>query len=129
MFASHKLPRVFVVDDEPIIASTSAAILSLHGFNATAFTSPEEALRAACKEIPDILLTDVVMPRLSGVELSILMRKIYPDCKVLLFSGQVNLADMLESAQDRGHDFELLSKPVAPLALVARVRRLAGCAA
>lgn len=122
-------PRVFVVDDEWIIASTTAAILRLHGFDAKAFDSPHEAFRAACDENPDILLADVLMPRLSGVKLGILMKMVCPDCEVLLFSGHSNVAHMLASGDADGHGFELLSKPVQPLELIARVRHLALCAA
>jgi CheY-like chemotaxis protein len=63
--------RVFVVDDENIIASTLALILQHKGFDATPFTKPFEALRAACSQAPDLLVTNVVMPLLSGIELAI----------------------------------------------------------
>jgi len=48
--------RVFVVDDEPVIASTLAAILKLHGYSATAFTFPLEALVAARSKAPDLVI-------------------------------------------------------------------------
>lgn len=60
-------PNVFVVDDEEIIASTVAGILNMRGkFHAKAFTKPLEALSAARVEAPDLLITDVAMPLLSG---------------------------------------------------------------
>jgi CheY-like chemotaxis protein len=47
------------VDDEPVIASTLAAILRLHGYSATFFTSPFEALVAAKLTPPDLVISDV----------------------------------------------------------------------
>lgn len=67
----HSGSCIFVVDDEAVIASTLAAILRLHGYSATAFTSPLEALAAAQLDAPDFLVSDVAMPVLSGVDLAI----------------------------------------------------------
>jgi CheY-like chemotaxis protein len=113
--------RIFVVDDEPIIGATLAAILNMNGFAARAFTSPLEALEAARADAPDLLISDVVMPRLSGVELAIRMKALYPRCKVLLFSGQEQTTDLLPSGPLLGHNFRLLSKPVLPMKLLAEI--------
>jgi len=79
--------RIFIVDDEHVITSTLAMILRNQGFEATSFTEPLDALEAALCEAPDLLISDVMMPRLSGIELAIEVRKHCPECKVLLFSG------------------------------------------
>ena len=61
-------PRcIFIVDDEPVIASSLAAILKISGFSVKFFTSPLEALAAACLELPDLVILDVAMPGISGV--------------------------------------------------------------
>ena len=80
--------RVLVVDDESTIASTLAAILRLSGYRAESFTNPLEALSSTMEEPPDLLISDVVMPQMSGVELAIQIRALCPLCKILLFSGQ-----------------------------------------
>jgi CheY-like chemotaxis protein len=116
--------RVYVVDDEPVIASTLAAILNASGFHATAFTSAEDAIRAAECEGPSLLISDVVMPGMNGVDLAIHLKSLCPKCKVLLFSGQAATNDLLESASKSGHDFELLSKPIHPKDLLAAIRKL-----
>jgi CheY-like chemotaxis protein len=118
------VPRVFVVDDEPVIASTLATILRLHGYSATSFTSPLEALTAAQSKAPDLLIADVAMPDISGIDMAILMKAQYPDCKILLFSGQAETADLLFDARTEGHDFTLLQKPVHPSAMLAKIRAL-----
>jgi DNA-binding response OmpR family regulator len=113
--------RIFVVDDEPIIASTLGEILRRQGFDVTSFTDPLKALEALHTKAPDLMILDVVMPEMSGIDLAIVVRATFPNCIVLLFSGQVATSQLLESAKNRGHNFEVLSKPVPPTELLARV--------
>ncbi len=112
---------VLVVDDESVIAETVAAILSRSGYAAmTAFDGPE-ALEMALLSPPELLITDVSLPGMSGIELAITIRRIFPDCKVLLFSGHAATAGLMAGAQRAGHTFTLLSKPVHPKELLAWV--------
>jgi DNA-binding NtrC family response regulator len=113
---------VFVVDDESVISSTLAAILQNQGFDAKPFTEPLEALRAACAEAPDLLITDVMMPQFSGIDLAIQVKKHCPDCKVLLFSGHAATDHLFDRARADGHRFELLSKPVHPSDLLNKIK-------
>jgi DNA-binding NtrC family response regulator len=122
MSAESLRPRVFVVDDETVIANTLGVILRQQGFEAHSFSLPLEALSAAREMAPDLLISDVVMPLLSGIELAIQLREVCPDCKVLLFSGQAATVSMLEAARASGHDFEVLSKPVHPADLLKKIR-------
>jgi CheY-like chemotaxis protein len=124
--ASCPVPRIFVVDDEYVIASTLAVLLDINGFSARAFTQPGEALSAAHEEAPDLLLTDVAMPGLSGIDLAIRIKALHPGCKILLFSGQARSLDLLEDARQRGHYFRLLAKPVHPSELLLEVEMLRG---
>jgi DNA-binding NtrC family response regulator len=121
--AENHSQTVFVVDDEPIIASTVAAILNVSGFQATAFTDAETALEAARTMKPSLLITDVVMPGMNGIDLAIQFKSVCPECKVLLFSGQATSGDLLSAAREAGHDFELLLKPIHPKDLLAAIKR------
>jgi len=114
-------PRIFVVDDEQIIAVTLAAILNQAGFHAIAFHLPLEALKAAQTDQPDLLLTDVMMPKLSGIDLAIQVRELLPLCKVLLFSGVPDTADLLSKSAAQGHTFQVLAKPIHPTELINEV--------
>jgi DNA-binding NtrC family response regulator len=113
---------VFVVDDEHVISSTLSAILNMSGFKAESFDQPESAIAAAQNVKPDLLITDVMMPGMTGIELAIHFRKAHPQCKVLLFSGQAATSNLLEEARAQGHDFELLAKPVHPTELLKKIR-------
>jgi DNA-binding NtrC family response regulator len=114
--------RVLVVDDEEVIASTLAMILRLSGFAPEFFTNPNEALNTARITAPHMLISDVVMPQMSGIDLAIRVKEICPECKVLLFSGQAVTMDLLRTARMSGYEFQILQKPIHPKDLLAAVR-------
>jgi DNA-binding NtrC family response regulator len=114
-------PVVLVVDDESVIADTLAEILNRKGYAAIPTYDAEEALETALVMPPELLLTDVVLPGMSGIELAIRVKRIFPDCKILLFSGQAATTEMLTSANRAGHRFELLNKPIHPNDLLSHV--------
>ena len=114
--------KVLVVDDQRLIVDTIAEILESAGFEAVPVYDPWEALDVAARSQPDYLLTDVLMPRMNGVELAIAIRKMYPAVKILLFSGQAGISEILLEAQKRGFEFELIPKPIHPLKLVERLK-------
>jgi DNA-binding NtrC family response regulator len=123
--AHPRSTRIFVVDDETVIAATLAMILKTSGFDARSFTNPLEALSAADAEPPQLLITDVVMPEMLGTDLAIEMKRRCPDCKILLFSGQAATSDLLAKARSEGHEFNLLTKPVHPADLLREIRKTA----
>jgi len=112
---------VLVVDDESVIAETVAAILSQSGYAVTTAYDGPEALEIALLSPPELLITDVSLPGMTGIELAITIRRIFPDCKVLLFSGHAATAGLLAGAERAGHSFTLLSKPVHPKDLLSWV--------
>ena len=115
-------PRILVADDERVIADSLAMILNLSGFEARAVYSGESALELAAEFKPEMLISDVIMGGLSGIDAAIQMRALYPQVKILLFSGQAATADLLEKARAQGYEFDILSKPVHPQDLLARLR-------
>jgi DNA-binding NarL/FixJ family response regulator len=58
---------------------------------------------------------------MNGIELAISIKRIFPDCKILLFSGQAATSDLIVAARSAGHHFSLLNKPVHPKDLLSRV--------
>jgi CheY-like chemotaxis protein len=116
--------RVLVVDDEQLIAESVAEILRTDGFDAIAAFSGDQALQLTRELCPDIVLTDVLMPDMDGVETAIRIREACPRTRILLFSGQAATSDLLERAKSKGHQFELLPKPLHPTRLIAAINRV-----
>ena len=114
-------PVVLVVDDEKVIADTLSIILKQSGFSViTAYDGPT-ALQLASDFKPDLLISDVMMPGMTGIELAITLTGLIPRCKILLFSGQAATVDLLEEARSLGHDFTTLTKPVHPTDMLKRI--------
>ena len=117
-----KKPRVLVIDDEQVIADTLAKILDLNGYDASAVYTGTAAVESARALQPELVISDVIMPDMNGIEVAIRIRAFLPNCKILLFSGQAATADLLENARARGHEFEILAKPVHPSDLLAKLK-------
>jgi CheY-like chemotaxis protein len=112
---------VLVVDDERIIADTLSIILTKSGFSVMTAYDGMSALELAANRAPDLLISDVMMPGMTGVELAIAMTQTIPACKVLLFSGQAATVDLLEKSRAAGHEFTALTKPVHPTVLLKHI--------
>jgi CheY-like chemotaxis protein len=115
-------PRVLVADDERVIADTLVMILNQSGFDARAVYSGEKAVELASAFKPEMLISDVIMVDLTGIDAAIQIRSLFPKIKILLFSGQAATADLLEKARAQGYEFEILAKPVHPQDLLAKLR-------
>jgi CheY-like chemotaxis protein len=110
--------RVLILDDEQIIANTLALILNRNGFDACAVYNAQDAIDIATRLSPDVLISDVVMEGMTGIDAAIRISELVPNCRIILFSGQAATADLLQRAQVDGHRFELLVKPIHPRALL-----------
>jgi CheY-like chemotaxis protein len=114
--------KVLVADDEKVIADTLAVILNQNGFDASAVYTGTAAVERAKAVRPDLVISDVIMPDMNGIDAAIKIRALLPGCKILLFSGQAATADLLETARQQGHEFEILAKPVHPQDLLAKLK-------
>ncbi len=119
---SGNRPKVLVADDEKVIADTLAIILNQNGFDASAVYTGTAAVERARTLRPDLIISDVIMPDMNGIDAAIKIRAFHPTCKILLFSGQAATADLLETARQQGHEFEILAKPVHPQDLLAKLK-------
>ena len=113
--------KILVIDDETAIADSLAEILSDHGYEVMAAYDGPTAIAKAREICPDVVVCDVVMPQLNGVDTVIAIRQICPDARVFLFSGQAGTTDILKNARAKGHSFELLPKPMHPDELLGRL--------
>src|SRR5579875_4195034 len=114
--------RILVVDDERVIADTIVQILNRNGFIAEAAYGGKEAIEKATRNCPDLILSDVLMPEVDGVEAAITIQEQCPDTRIVLFSGQAATVEILARAREQGHTFELLPKPIHPTELIKRLR-------
>lgn len=82
-----------------------ALALNYRGFDSKAAFSGEEAVAAAAEFTPDVVVSDVLMGGISGIEAAIQIRRVFPEIRIILYYAQVAPADMLEMA--RAHGFQL----------------------
>jgi CheY-like chemotaxis protein len=116
--------RILVADDEKIIADTLKLILAQAGYDVTIVYDGIAAVETARELCPDLFLSDVYMPRLSGIDAAIEICSTLPHCKVLLFSGQANLRELRREMGTKCHRFEVCSKPIHPTELLSRLEEL-----
>lgn len=118
----ERLRRVLIVDDDRLIADTLADILNDSGnFVAVAAYDGASALEQARHTGVDILITDVVMPEMNGVELAKAMQSICPKARIVLLSGQAQTRDLTRQAERQGYSFELWAKPMHPDEVLQRL--------
>src|SRR6202035_3678172 len=116
--------RVLVIDDEVDIADSLADILILHGYDAVACHDGLSAIESARSQCPSIVVSDVIMPKLNGVDTAAAIYEFCPEVRILLLSGQALTTDILEKARASGHEFEILPKPIHPYLLLKKISLL-----
>jgi CheY-like chemotaxis protein len=124
MLVEKAKTRVLIVDNERVIADTLALILRQNGFDASVAYSGEEAVQRALMVHPAVVLSDIIMGEMNGLEAAILICEALPDCKILLFSGQPATADLLLQARRNGRTFDVLAKPVHPSVILEQIQAL-----
>ncbi len=107
---------ILVVDDEPPILRMLGRVLSGAGYELVTATDAEEALELVDEKRPDIVISDIRLPRMSGIELTSEIRKRLPGVRVLLISAYQEPA---------GHDADaFIAKPFDNDYLIERVEDL-----
>jgi len=119
-------PLVFVVDDEPLVARMLCTMLARAGCEATAFSSGPAALEALSRTQPQLVLLDLVLPRMDGIEVLRRIRETAPDLPVLMMSGQGTVRAAVDALKLGAFDF--LEKPVESARLKTALARTLECA-
>ena len=123
----EKKLQVLVVDDEKSIADTLALILRAKGYKAASAYDGAAGLALYRRMVPDLVISDVVMPQMNGVDMAIAIRREFLRSRILLFSGQQTVTEeMLEQSRSIGFDFEFIPKPIHPVELLDKVAELIG---
>ena len=124
MELSERRPRpVLIVDDEPKILKHSRHVLEKAGFEVAVARSGEAALKIIASDNPQLVLTEISLPDVGGVEILRMVRENYPDTPVILIAEKAEL-DTARSAVRQGA-FDYIQKPLAASDLVAICRRAA----
>jgi len=118
------LPRILVVDDQPAIAGLMSQLLNLRGYDVVTAASAEEAEAEIRRQLPDLILSDVMMPGKSGYELCRELKE-NPATRLIPFVLITGLSDSGDKVRgiDAGAD-DFLNKPVLAEELIARVKSL-----
>ena len=119
---SHSAETLLLVDDEPMVRDVEAQILRQQGYKVLEAASAAEALRLARESAPiHLLITDLSMPGVDGLELTRQFRAMHPETPMLMVSGSLPLLRDRTQGLDQ---FEFLEKPFAFNELVDKVRTI-----
>ena len=118
----HEPPRILIVDDNEANRDILDARLQTHGYELLQAADGEEALEAARKYLPDLILLDVMMPKIDGIEVCRRLKAdaALPFMPIILVTAKTDSRDVV-TGLEAGAD-EYLTKPIDQLALVARVK-------
>ncbi|WP_245916378.1 response regulator transcription factor [Nocardioides gansuensis] len=115
-------PRVLVVDDDKAVRESLRRSLEFNGYDVALAADGAEALVAAGSTQPDVVVMDVMMPRLDGLETTRALRAAGNDVPILVLTARDAVGDRVEGL-DAGAD-DYLTKPFALAELLARLRAL-----
>lgn len=119
--ADASAPTVFVVDDEPYLVSALQRLFASVRINIRTFTSAQEFLASCDFTMPAVLLLDVMMPGMTGLELQAVLRERGVRLPIIFLTGSGDIPMAVAAMRDGAFDF--LEKPFENHDLVERVRR------
>ena len=117
-------PKILVVDDEKIVCDMCQVFLTKDGYDVTTFTDSTRARAALEKEAFDVIITDLKMKDVDGIQLMEFARKVNPDTKVILLTAFGTMETAVEAFRREAFDF--FTKPARIRDLQASVRRALG---
>ena len=120
---------VLVVDDDPVILKLLEVNFEMEGFTVVVAHDGEEGIAVARSDRPDVIVSDIMMPRKSGLELVVELKADADtaDIPILLLSAKAQNADVRSGLESGADDY--ITKPFEPLELVERVNRLLAASA
>ncbi|MGH6933713.1 MAG: response regulator [Dongiaceae bacterium] len=117
--------RLMVIDDEPLVRATLKAILMDAGYDVTVAANGRDGLRQLGARRVDLVVTDILMPEMEGIETIRAIRRRHPDVKIVAISGGVGVegSQLLDSAGKLGAH-QILAKSSVPDQIVGTVEAL-----
>ncbi len=114
--------HILVVDDDPRITNLLQRIIAYEGYSVSIAASGDEALRRTLERAPDLIILDIMLPGLDGLEVVRRLRAAGDNVPILLLTARDSVADKVKGLEVGGDDY--LVKPFAPEELVARVKAM-----
>jgi len=118
--------RVLVVDDERGVDDTLKTILTLSGYDCAVAYTASDALKVVNSFGPHLVITDVIMPGMNGIDLASELRTSHPFLPVILLSGNALSQELLAQADESLGPVLLLPKPFSPRQMLRVVAELTG---
>ena len=125
---SHEPATILLVDDEELLRAGVQEMLEMSGYTVITATNGHEAMACLKQHAIDLVITDLVMPKMDGVDFVEQLRQIWPDVPVIVVSGSTrNIMQRygIESIQVPGADASL-SKPFKGVDLMSQIQALLG---
>jgi CheY-like chemotaxis protein len=116
---------ILLADDEPLVRNLIVTLLNNQGYTVLEASNGSEALQLAqehSNDKIDLLLTDVVMPHMDGVQLSIEFRRLFPQARIILMSGYTEESKLQRVITEPNVEF--IEKPFRPQTLMHKVREM-----
>ena len=116
--------KILVIDDDHLVRYTLSKILSSNGHQVTTASDGQRAMTVLRDELPDVVVTDIIMPEQEGIETIVKIRHDHPEIKIIAISGggRIRNVDFLEMARSLGAD-EVIQKPFEAEELLSRLAR------
>lgn len=114
--------HLLIVDDDPRITDLLRRVLAYEGYSVTIAATGQEALNRALERPPDLIILDIMLPELNGLEVAQRMRAAGDSIPILMLTARDTVADRVQGLEMGADDY--LVKPFAPEELVARVKAL-----
>lgn len=121
---AHPEFRVLIVDDDCVVADSLAMVFSTAGYDTRVAYSAEQAAEIISQWEPRLVILDVVLPGMNGIDFAIKLKASCPTCVVLLYSGDQTTFPLLQEAIEKGHEFKIVAKPVPPTFFLDEAARL-----
>lgn len=114
------MPKILIVDDEKSIRKTFEAFLTKEGFEATSAENVNLAIKTMDENELDLIITDIIMPRVTGIELLKIMKNKNPDIPIIIMTGEPTVETAAQAVKNGALDY--ITKPVSKEMLVKTVR-------
>ena len=117
--------KILVIDDDHMVRYALSKILQRNGYDVVTASDGKRGMALLRDELPDLVITDIIMPEQEGIETIGLIKRQYPQMKIIAISGggRIRNVDFLQMARSLGAD-EVLPKPFDAEELLSRLRRL-----